>query len=121
MERGGSGLASATTSASWQQRQQRAADRIADRELFDRCVQSHPLNQTGRQLYRECQLRFGHGHRFLQPMCLLKVAICLSWRDGAVFGQALDGLWKLLEPPKQIPRVVESFGFWSVAGATHMS
>jgi hypothetical protein len=54
-------------------------------------------------------------------MCLLKVAICLSWRDGTVVGETLDGLWKLLEPPEQIPRVVETFGFLSVAGATHMS
>src|SRR5258708_21946941 len=100
MDRVGSGLASATTSPSWQQREQRAVDHLADRELFDRCVQPHRLNHTGWQLYRERQLRFGYGYGLLQPMCLLKVAICLSWRDGAVFGQVLDGGRQLLEPPE---------------------
>ena len=70
---------------------------------------------------RECQFGFAWRDRLFQPLSLFEVAIGLTRRNGAVPGQLLDRIGKLIDMPQQVARAIEALGFLGLAGAWHLS
>ena len=73
------------------------------------------------KLDRECQLAFAWWDRFFQPLSLFEVAIGLTRRNGAVLGQLLDGIRKLIDTSQQVARTIEALGSLGLVGARHLS
>jgi hypothetical protein len=115
------GFGSPTPSPSWQQREQRSTDHLADRQSFCRSKGPHALNQAVWQLDRECDFGFGWWDRLFQPVRLFEVAIGLTRRNGAILDQLLDRIGKLIDMPQQVPRAMEALGFLGLAGAWHLA
>jgi hypothetical protein len=119
--RGRIGFGSPTPSPSWQQREQRSADHLADGQSFCRSEGPYAPNQAVWKLHRECQLGFAWRDRLFQPLSLFEVPIGLTRRYGAVSRQLLDRIGELIDMQQQVARTIEALGFLSLAGAWHLS
>jgi hypothetical protein len=115
------GFDSPTPSPSRQQREQRSADHLADGQSFGRSERSYALHQAVWQLDRERKFGFGWREGLFQLLGLFEVAIGLTRRNGAVQGQLLDRIGKLIDLPQQVPRTIETLGFLRLAGAWYLS
>jgi hypothetical protein len=107
--------------ASRQQREQRSADNLADRQSLGRSKRAHAPNQALWKFDSECQFGFDWRDRLFQTLSLFEVAIGLTRRNGAVLGQPFGRIGELLDMQQQVARAIESLDFLRLAGAWHLS
>jgi hypothetical protein len=79
------------------------------------------VHQAAWQFHRECEFGFACRDRLFQPMSLFEVAIGLARRNGAVLGQLLYRIGKMIDMLQQVPCTIEALGFLGLAGARHLS